>query len=408
MTLDARTIALMIVVLTFISAAMLALVHRQARGMQGIGWWAIAEAMIGLGLLANLFQALLSPWIAFVLGNTLLVAGLGLAVYGIKLYLLRPPPRLLIFGVIGATVVVTWWFGIVYPIPAVRIVWLSLTYALFSWFAAVALLIPVPQPLRTAYWITGGAYAAYGTVMLLRAVVVGLFDQGMPVFAPSFVNLLTFVVAAIAQLITTFGLVLMVTYRMSMNMERLASLDALTGALNRRSFEQRASHLAAEGSEAGRPIGVIMLDIDHFKQVNDRYGHPAGDFVLQEVTTLARAQLRERDLFARMGGEEFCVVLAEGDEDRAARIAERIRETCAHAPMRFNGVDIEVRLSAGVAAGRVQGGVIEALIGEADLALYEAKQTGRDKVVRWSTIAANSKPAPAQRVITPMELSRLF
>ena len=405
MTFDPRTVGLMIVMLTFISAGMLALVQRQARSIQGVGWWALAELLVGIGLFLTLMQLFISPWLSFVLGNTLLLAGLGLTWYGIKIYKNEAPPTKLIAGIVVFTALIGWWFGIMNPQPAIRIAILSFLYALLAGLAASSLLVKVAQPLRTAYWITGGAFGVYALAMLARGLVIGVIEQDITAFEPTPINMLTFVVGASTQLVTTFGLVLMITYRMSMNMERLASIDALTGALNRRSLEQGATSLAAQGT--GRSIGVIMLDIDHFKLVNDRYGHPAGDYVLQEVTTLARAQLRDRDLFARMGGEEFCVVLAEGDEDRAARIAERIREVCSHEAMNFNGVAIQVHLSAGVAASRVSGGALEDLIGEADLALYNAKQTGRDKVVRWSEIAAHSRPTPAQRIALPEALSRI-
>ena len=399
MDFDPRTLAVMIVVLTFLSAGMLALVARQARNVGGVMWWAWAELLVGTGLLVALLQNVVSPWLSFVVGNPLLVAGTAMTWGGLKIYKNEPPPVRTIVALVVASALLAWWFAIVEPMPAVRITANSLLYAVLSALAAHTLLVRVAQPLRTAYWITGSAFGIYGFAMLVRAVFIGLIDQGTSNFTATPVNMVTFILAAIAQLTITFGMILMVTYRMSMNMERLASLDALTGALNRRSLEQRATEVAARG--AGRPIGVIMLDIDHFKQVNDRYGHAAGDYVLQQVTGLGRAQLRERDLFARMGGEEFCVVLAEGDEDRAVRIAERIREACAREPILFNGIDIDVRLSAGVAAGRVSGGALEDLIGQADLALYQAKQTGRNRVVAWSSIEHTTQPIPAQRIAVP-------
>ena len=399
MTFDPRTLAVMIVALTFISAGMLALVQGQARNVRGVAWWSWSELLLALGLMFNLQQASLSPWISMVLGSVLVIGGFLLNLCGIRVYNNEAPYVKGSLAVIALVAVASAWLAVIDPQPQVRIALMSFIIAGIGTCAARALLIRVAQPLRTAYWITGSAYALYALVMLARAFFVGVMGHNTQGFTPSPLNIATFATGAIAQLTITFGLILMVTYRMSMNMERLASLDALTGALNRRSFEQRATSLAANG--AGRSIGVIMLDIDHFKQVNDRYGHPAGDFVLQKVTTLARAQLRERDLFARMGGEEFCVVLAEGDEDRAVRIAERIREVCSREPMHFNDIDISVRLSAGVAAGRVTGGALEELIGEADLALYEAKQTGRNKVVRWSAIADFTRPVPAQRIALP-------
>lgn len=386
--LDPVTIIFMIAVLTYISAGMLALARTQARGMHGLGWWAIAQLSLGTGLLLNLHREQLNPWLSFVLGNVMLVAGLALFICGIRLYKGEKPALNLLAFCLVSTALVSAWFGIIAPDPAVRVVFVACIYGVLAAIGARELLVPVAQPLRTAYWITGGAFAIAAVGMMTRAIFVGVIEGGEMAFRATPINMATFLAAAISQLVGTFGFVLMVNYRMAMALSQLAATDALTGALNRRSLEVQGSHIASR--EGGRSTGVIMLDIDHFKAINDRYGHPAGDFVLQQLTLLARTQLRENDLFARMGGEEFSIVLAEADEDLTARIAERIRAICARTPIVFNGTKIALTLSAGVTAGIGQRSVLDSLIGEADRALYQAKQAGRDKVVRWSSITSDA------------------
>jgi len=332
-----------------------------------------------------------------VLGNSLMIAGLGLALSGIRLYKGLSPAFGILIGGIVATAFLAWLFSIYMGLPNLRITYVSGAFAIISLLAVRELLrSEVAQPLRSAYWITGGAFTIYSIAMFIRLLFLGYVEGPMDPFAPSLANILTFAAGGFAQLATTFGFILMVHYRMAMELERIASVDALTGALNRRSLERRASRIAARGD--GQPVAVIMLDIDHFKLINDRYGHPAGDFVLQEVTQLARHQLREHDLFARMGGEEFCVILAESDEATAIIIAERIRAACSQQPLIFNNTPIQFTLSAGVSAAPVFGGALEELIGEADHALYHAKQSGRDRVEAWSRIAAHSQAHPAQRI----------
>jgi len=167
---------------------------------------------------------------------------------------------------------------------------------------------------------------------------------------------------------------------------RLAAQDALTGLANRRAFEQRAADEEARARRSGRGIGLLMLDVDHFKAVNDRHGHAAGDRVLQQIARLLEASIRETDLAARLGGEEFAVLLPElADRADAARVAEKIRQTVqAHA---FEGAG-HVTLSVGVAWADGQATPVSVALQHADAALYEAKREGRNRCVSASALGA--------------------
>jgi len=157
-------------------------------------------------------------------------------------------------------------------------------------------------------------------------------------------------------------------------LEDEASTDPLTRAMNRRGFMA----LLERAAGAGAPFSLVMFDIDHFKSVNDTWGHDAGDAVLRETAALVRAGVRETDTLARWGGEEFMVLSRHPDPDRARQMAERLREAVAdHA---FSGVDRAVTASFGVAAA-APGQALEALIRRVDAALYRAKESGRNKVV---------------------------
>ena len=158
--------------------------------------------------------------------------------------------------------------------------------------------------------------------------------------------------------------------------------DALTGCYNREHFDER---LKAEVSYARRHrtlISLVMFDLDHFKRVNDTYGHQAGDAVLIDLTARIRAGLRAEDIFVRYGGEEFAVVLRGIGVDGAAHVAERIRGTAAAAPVVFEQLSIPVTISLGAAAlSCAEEPTPEALIAVADRRLYAAKHGGRNRVV---------------------------
>ncbi|QEH34960.1 Response regulator PleD [Aquisphaera giovannonii] len=167
----------------------------------------------------------------------------------------------------------------------------------------------------------------------------------------------------------------------------MASTDPLTGLANRRGF-QAAAEALADGGAAGLPHSLISLDVDHFKSYNDTYGHGAGDEALRAVAAILRSSTRRDDLVARVGGEEFAVLLPETNAPTALRRAEAIRRAVASAdwPRR------PVTISAGVATTRLawEPGAIAGLLEEADRALYQSKRSGRDRACH----AGHPPPSP--------------
>lgn len=158
--------------------------------------------------------------------------------------------------------------------------------------------------------------------------------------------------------------------------------DPLTGAYNRRHFDERLREELAYALRHRSDLGVVMLDIDHFKQVNDTRGHQAGDAVIRHVAQVTASQLRSEDVFARYGGEEFVVLLRGIDVRGAVRVAERVRANVEVLSARFDGGLISVTVSGGAAAlsdGGDRSG--SALVGRADERLYAAKRAGRNRIV---------------------------
>ena len=163
-----------------------------------------------------------------------------------------------------------------------------------------------------------------------------------------------------------------------------ARMDALTGIFNRR-YLLELGHLEIERSKpGGRPVSAVLLDIDHFKEVNDTYGHSAGDLVLKGVVKTCAGALRSRDLFGRWGGEEFAVILPGAPPDGAVAVAERMRQSVAGSPVPLdNSTAVGVTVSFGVAGVEAAGEdtSLEKLLEAADQALYRAKNSGRNRVV---------------------------
>jgi len=163
----------------------------------------------------------------------------------------------------------------------------------------------------------------------------------------------------------------------------LAVTDPLTKLHNRRYLDNHLSALFEESTLRGLPVSVLLLDIDHFKSINDTYGHDAGDEVLREFANRVRALTRGIDIVARFGGEEVVVLMPDTPLEGAHTVAERIRERIGATPFSIHRGTrtVEITVSIGVAARRAEDGEADALLKRADLALYKAKGDGRDRVV---------------------------
>jgi diguanylate cyclase (GGDEF)-like protein len=182
-------------------------------------------------------------------------------------------------------------------------------------------------------------------------------------------------------MVSTTAIAIVVTSLEGRNERLLATLsmearvDPLTGLLNRRGFDERAAAELTPAVRAAHPFALVIFDVDHFKLVNDQWGHDVGDRVLRHVGTLLREQARDGDILARFGGEEFVALLPDSDLAGAEAFVDRVRE----ALLRRTGGLPPVRLSAGVRAGEPTSEIPD-LLAEADLALYDAKRAGRDRI----------------------------
>ena len=177
------------------------------------------------------------------------------------------------------------------------------------------------------------------------------------------------------------GMVWLLVTELQCNLREQARTDALTGALNRRALEQEGRREVARSLRQGRMVTVILLDVDHFKLLNDRWGHAGGDLVLRELVGMIRNILRQGDLLARSGGEEFTLLLPDTNAAEGAVVAERLRCAAAGLTPAFAGGEISFTISLGVSQTSPVEQDWEELLRRADLAMYAAKRLGRNRVV---------------------------
>jgi len=180
--------------------------------------------------------------------------------------------------------------------------------------------------------------------------------------------------------------------RMFEQTAEMARRDGLTGLLNHATFQSKLAELIADASKTARPVSLVISDVDHFKQFNDRFGHQAGDFVLKAVADLLKRLIPHDALAARYGGEEFVCVFPNIGLEEAAQYAESLRFALENAALEFEGTELQVTASFGIAAFPVSGDSATVVIREADAALYAAKRGGRNRVC---IAPAGDDPRPA-------------
>ena len=353
-----------------------------ARGRHGLWLWAGAFGVVAV---AQLLRVLLvspgeiTPWLSIGhIGGVISSALVLLAVrsfLGLRLYAL---PVLLFAATAGlASALAT---GMGQP----NWVSLSLTLAASALLRAFAL-----QPILVAWRSRGGFALGLMAIDLALSVAAHALRSGTatPVFAGSadqvaVINgmwLLVFILLLIGQ---AFAVLLLVNGELQRSLWSMIEIDPLTGLLNRRGLKNRVGRLRQRGLGAGAAPGIVvaMIDFDHFKSINDRHGHAAGDAVLRGLGRLLLSHVRPNDLAVRMGGEEFAVVWQGVSAEDALKLAERLRQSVADEIFKTEAGDLRCTVSIGIAMPRAQEEALDDLLGRADAALYKAKREGRNRV----------------------------
>jgi diguanylate cyclase (GGDEF)-like protein len=250
---------------------------------------------------------------------------------------------------------------------------ISFIIALYVFGAAVVLLRPRKAPLLQRL-------IGVNNILFSLAIWAWLgFEGGSPGTGTAPVIGLAYLASYLLMIVNGFGFLLLCKQKDDELMRRLATIDGLTGMLNRRAFFERADGARQLALRLRKPIALLMLDIDHFKQLNDSYGHASGDEALKVFADTARGVLREHDLIGRLGGEEFALVLPATRLDGALEAAERLRLAVLDVPV-FGGAP-GYRMTVSIGAVTIEAGEeLTAALARADHALYAAKTGGRNRV----------------------------
>ena len=372
LNLDPRTLILITGVMGLLmSMVMFAFRRNCPPSMHGLREWAMAPLVLFFGTVITALRGTALDALAIMLSNALFFGGMYLTYEGSQRFFeVEPRPRRWIGFMVACWVAIAW-FTMVEVNYQVRLFIFTLCMMLLMGVHAWLLLRHAPQTFsgRLALMVMVISTA----VQLMRCVTSVLLPAGDGMFDRSPVHVVYLTSYSFTILLVTISQVLMATDRMRLEFEHLANHDSLTDAFTRRHMNEAIQLELDRTVRHGRSIALLIMDLDHFKTVNDTYGHQTGDHVLMEFVATVKTTLRKPDQLGRFGGEEFIVLLPESNHESALRTAERIRQAVASSRQPSCTVSIGVTVS-------LSGDSINSLVARADAAMYRAKDLGRNRV----------------------------
>jgi diguanylate cyclase (GGDEF)-like protein len=379
MTLDVQTLFKLTIYVEAILGLLLLFVWAQNLTLRAVCWWGFAylTRLASIGLFGMYGEV--PDLISIDLANALLFTAFAVTWTGARVFDKRPVEP--VYLVTGA---VLWLLVCRLPIMLqdtnLRSLVASAIIAGYTWLTAYEFWRGRGEPL-VSRWPAVFMFSAYGALFLLRSPMVALLPGSANdnVFGSVWMTMLS-TESLLLTISSAFILLAMAKERTELRHRTAAMVDPLTGIANRRAFLHDASRLAKRHAASPRPAAVLLIDLDHFKAINDRFGHSVGDRVLALFADSARRSMRGSDLVGRLGGEEFAAVLTETSREKAVEVAERIRQTFARMAEEVDGHRIRATVSIGLVHCMEPTLDIPELLTRADQALYYAKERGRDRV----------------------------
>jgi diguanylate cyclase (GGDEF)-like protein len=404
MNLDVNTLFMVTIYVEAILGLLLLFTWMQNSALHAVAWWGFAHLLRAASVVLFGMYGAVSDIISIDLANAILFTSFAVTWTGARVFDGRKPQPL--YLVAGATL----WLllsripGFVDMLDA-RVLLASGIITTYTWLAAYEFWQGRSEPLISR-WPGIFMLFAHGSLFLLRTPLAEIlpWSPTSEVFGSVWLTVLSFE-ALLFTIAIAFILLAMAKERTEFRHKTAAMIDSLTGIANRRAFLHDGTLLMKRQTADLRPAAVLLIDLDHFKSINDRFGHAVGDRVLQVFAETASANVKATDLVGRLGGEEFAAVLSDAGKEQALVMAERIRSAFAAAATEVDGRPVTATVSIGMVINEDPTFDVSALLAQADQALYHAKERGRNRVevaslelvrMRKERAAAADFPAAAQ------------
>jgi len=381
MTLDVHTLFMVTIYVEGILGLLLLFVWAQNMALRAVCWWGFAHVTRLASIALFALYGSSPDLITIDLANALLFTAFAMTWTGARVFDGRPvEPVYLVTGAVLWLLVCR--LPLVMDSNNVRSLIISGIITAYVWLTAYEFWCGRSEALISR-WPAIVMFFAHGALFLLRTPMIALLPPASVgsggVYGSVWMTVLSFEVLLLT-ISSAFLLLAMAKERTELRHRKAAMVDPLTGIANRRSFLHDASMLAKLHIANPRPTAFLVIDLDHFKSINDRFGHAVGDRVLEIFTEAARKSMRGSDLVGRLGGEEFAAVLADTSREKAVAVAERIRDTFAQMAQEVDGHPVCGTVSIGLVHCLERTLDVTELLAQADHALYYAKERGRNRV----------------------------
>ena len=401
MNLDVNTLFMVTIYVEAILGLLLLFAWIQNSSIHAVAWWGFADLMRAMSVVLFGLYGSIPDVISIDLANTILFTSFAMTWTGARIFDGRRPLPL---GLIAGAMI---WL-VLCRVPGVmentdlRVLLSSSIVAGYTWLTAYEFWRGRSEPL-VSRWPAIFMLFAHGSLFLLRTPLARMlpWSPTKEFFGSVWLTVLSFE-ALLFTIAMAFILLAMAKERTEFRHKTAAMVDPLTGIANRRAFLHEGTLIMKKQSMDRRPGAVLLIDLDHFKSINDRFGHAIGDRVLQVFAESASANVKPTDLVGRLGGEEFAAVLYDVDRERALIMAEHIRSAFAAAAVEVDGRPVMATVSVGMVFNEDSTFDVSALLAQADQALYHAKERGRNRVeiaslelVRLRKQQADAREAPA-------------
>ena len=398
--IDIRTVILALCVGNMVAVLLLLAYAPRPRSGRSMRLFIVGKTAQSLAWLMLGLRGLAPDWMSLNVANILLMGGFACEAWAVAALRLRTAPcRGCTFAVLtGLGLLLLGIAGVTQPV--------TIRVALISALGVALCCVP-----GLALWrardasalqrLVGGLYLAAASALVLRCYA-GLFSDSISLMSAGAVQVLNYAILYVLMLLGSLGFLLLAMEDVVNDLRRAATHDDLTGLLNRRAFMDQAGRLMDLASRTGHPVTMFSMDLDHFKGINDTWGHQVGDEVLRDFAATALKVLRRTDLLARMGGEEFVALLSDTGTEAARAVAERIRadvEASRPRPGLVYTVSVGLDSLEATQGARDLGDMLR----RSDEALYAAKEQGRNRVaaradLRDASPLVSIDQRPAERV----------
>lgn len=377
-TFDTRTIALLVAIAFFIQVFVIGAQAFLIKEYKGTRTALLGNLSLVIGFVLLLMQKILPDFLTIVIANTLSVTSTSLFYIAISRFLGQKHSKTFVISILTLLVFLLVYFRYIIDNISIRIIVTSFSGSLFVVAIAYKLWKARHLPYRFSIRLTAIPFIAYGLMLAIRSVAT-IFSPPQTMFANTNVESASYLLLFVVSFLWTIGFILMVSQRLQIDLTELATIDSLTQISNRHATQ---IFLDKEVSRAQRNKGkfsILLIDLDNFKPINDKYGHAIGDFVLIKTAQIFLSTIRKQDIVGRWGGDEFLIISPDTTIENTVILAERLRSEISATEFKDSNVSVKITLSLGITSSNPSESM-DVILKKADTALYMAKAT-KDKII---------------------------